>query len=75
VTTTDRRRLLVQQAVFAPLLLAAFLSLTGFTGAVAYMSIERPWAFQKIRALPQSAMKLFVANSAQSPAKAEILPG
>jgi len=75
VTTADRRRLLVQQAVFAPLLLAAFLSLTGFTGAVAYMSIERPWTFQKIRALPQSAMKLFAANSTTSPVKAESLPG
>lgn len=75
VTSTDRRRLLVQQAVFAPLLLAAFLSLTGFSGAVAYMSIERPWTFQKIRALPQSAMKLFASNNAIPAAPVAMLPG
>lgn len=72
VTSTDRRRLLMQRAVLAPLLLAAFLSLTGFTGAVAYLSIERPWTFQKIRALPQSAMKLFASSGPPSTLISEV---
>ena len=74
VTSGDRRRLLVQQAVFAPLLLVAFLSLTGFSVA-AFPSIERPWTFQEIRALPQSAMKLFASKDTPVAESTKVIPG
>ena len=64
----------MQQAVFAPLLLVAFLSLTGFSVA-AFPSIERPWTFQEIRALPQSAMKLFASKDTPVAESTKVIPG
>ena len=60
VTSHDRRRLLIQRAVVIPLVLICCLGLTGFTGAMAYLSIKQPWTYQKIRNIPQAALDLFV---------------
>ncbi|MBI4719018.1 MAG: hypothetical protein HY763_14525 [Planctomycetes bacterium] len=65
ITSRDRRRLLIEQTVVAPLILAGFLSLSAFTGTMAYLSIQRPWTFQRIREFPQAAMRLFAAATAR----------
>ena len=68
VTARDRRRLLVHKTVVAPLLLGLCLGLTGITGSLAYLSIQQPQTFQRIRELPQAALKAFGGHSSPSPA-------
>lgn len=60
VTSHDRRKLLVKRAVITPLVLIICFGLTGITGAMAYLSINQPWTYQKIRNIPQAALDLFV---------------
>lgn len=60
VTSHDRRKLLVQRAVVTPLVLIICFGLTGITGAMAYLSINQPWTYQKLRNIPQAALDLFV---------------
>jgi len=64
ITAQDRRRLLVQRSVLAPLLIIACLALTGITGSMAYFSIQRPWAYQRIKRLPEDAMKHIAGTEA-----------
>lgn len=75
VTTRDRRRLLLQRAVLSPLMLAAFLFLATFSGVVAYVNIERPWTYQRIIAIPQSAAKLFAGSSTPAPQQVASVSG
>ena len=60
ITSHDRRKLLVQRAVVTPLVLIICFGLTGITGAMAYLSINQPWTYQKLRNIPQAALDLFV---------------
>ena len=62
VTGQDRRYLFVRNAVIIPLMVFCFIGLTGLTGSMAYLSIERPWAYQKIRKIPQAALQLFAGE-------------
>ncbi len=64
VTAQDRRRLLVQRSVLAPLLVGACLALTSVTGSLAYFSIQRPWTFQRIMRLPEAAIKRMAGGEA-----------
>ncbi len=63
VTARDRRSLFLRRAVLTPLVVACFIGLTGFTGSMAYLSLERPWAYQRIKGLPQAALHLFTGDT------------
>ncbi len=60
VTGNDRRRLLVHQAVVTPLLIVVCVGLTGLTGSMAFLSLTRPWTYERIRNIPQAALDLFI---------------
>ncbi len=60
VTGNDRRRMVVNQAVVTPLIIVACIGLTGLTGSMAYLSLTRPWTYQRIRNIPQAAIDLFI---------------
>ncbi|MCH8228199.1 MAG: hypothetical protein IIC63_07280, partial [Proteobacteria bacterium] len=47
------------------LIIGSFLLRLGTTGSMAYLSIERPWTYQKLRAFPDAIIRLF-AESADS---------
>jgi hypothetical protein len=60
VTGNDRRRMVVQQAVVTPLVIVMCVGLTGLTCSMAYLSLTRPWTYQRIRNIPQAALNLFI---------------
>lgn len=64
VTGSDKRHLLVQRAVVAPLLVACCLGVTGLAGSMAYLSLNQPWAYERIRSIPQTALNLFIDSDA-----------
>jgi hypothetical protein len=59
VTPQDRRYLFVRRAVVTPMVVICFVALTSLTGSMAYLSIERPWTYQKLRKIPHAALRLF----------------
>ncbi len=59
ITAKDRRYLFLRRAVVTPLIVTCLVGLTGFVGSMAYLSIEQPWTYQKIRKIPQAAVRLF----------------
>jgi uncharacterized protein involved in exopolysaccharide biosynthesis len=59
VTAQDRRALFVQRTLVTPVVVIGFIALTGLTGSMAYLSIERPWTYEKLRKIPETALKLF----------------
>ena len=61
VTSLDRRRNLLSRIVVAPVLVACGLGLTGVTGSLAYLSIQRPWMYQRLREIPDAALR-FIAG-------------
>ena len=63
VTGRDRRKLLVQRAVITPMIVLCCLGVTGLTGSMAYLSLRRPWAYERIRSIPQAAINLFVESN------------
>ncbi|MBI3833600.1 MAG: hypothetical protein HY287_04630 [Planctomycetes bacterium] len=66
VTPHDRRRLLVYRAVASPLIVAACLSLTIMAGSLAYLSLTQPWAYQRMRSIPQAALEIFIERHDRS---------
>lgn len=60
VTGNDRRRLLVHRVVLSPVLVILFVACTGLSGSMAYLSITRPWTYQRIRNIPNAALNLFI---------------
>ena len=60
VTGPDRRKLVVKRAILAPSIVAACVVVSGLSGSMAYLSINRPWAYERIRKIPQAALHLFV---------------
>lgn len=63
VTPQDRRYLFVRRAVFAPLIVVIFAGVTSLAGTMAYLSIEQPWTYQKIRKIPDAAIRLFAGEN------------
>lgn len=59
VTLQDKRRTFVRRAVVAPVALTCLLGVVSLTGVLAYLSVEQPKTYQKIRNLPRSAIGLF----------------
>lgn len=66
VTSQDRRRHIVRRAVVVPILVGSCLALTGLTGAMAYLSIERPWAYKRFQQIPEAALQLFAGSVRES---------
>ncbi len=76
ITTHDRRRLFVRKVVVSPLVIACFMGLTGLTGSMAYLSLERPSAYQRMSRVPRAVLQLF-ANTSEASATAtasDLLP-
>ena len=62
VTAQVRRRSLVGRLVITPLLVSFLLGVTGLTGSMAYLSLEQPWNYQKIKSIPDKAFKLIAGH-------------
>lgn len=62
VTTQDKRRILVQRLVVAPVVVGCGLLLTGMSGAMAFLSISQPTAYQKLRKIPEAAIEFFAGD-------------
>ncbi len=62
VTAEVRRRGVVQRLVITPLLLGCLVGVTGLTGSMAYLSLERPGTYQKIKSIPARALKLIAGD-------------
>lgn len=60
ITAQDRRRRLVRRLVVTPILASFCVGLTGLTGSMAYLSIQQPWAYEKLRKVPETALELFI---------------
>ncbi len=73
VTTQDRRRILVQRMVVAPMVLGGGLVLTSLSGAMAYLSLGQPTAYEKLRRIPQAAFEFFAGDVGQ-PLRPELNP-
>lgn len=67
VTGNDKRRLLVKRAVVSPMLIIVFVACTGLSGSMAYLSITRPWTYQRIRNIPNAALNLFIEMPSTAP--------
>ncbi len=63
VTAETRRTQFIRHAVLNPLIIGCFLLLLALTGSMAYLSIERPWTYEKLRAIPEAAIRLFAGNT------------
>ena len=59
VTPKDRRYLFVRNVVLTPLVVACFIGCTGLAGSMAFLSLEQPWTYQKLRKIPEAALHLF----------------
>ena len=62
VTSVDRRRLFVRKAVISPLVVACFIGMTVLSGSLAYLSLQRPWAYQRISRVPRAVFQLFAGT-------------
>ena len=59
VTAADRRKLLIKRAVIVPVAVCMCMAITGTTGALAYLSLERPHTYKRIVELRDRAANLF----------------
>ncbi len=59
VTSKDRRRRLLNRTVLAPMIVSAFLFITGTAGTMAYLSIQKPWTYEKLRTIPHKTLQYF----------------
>lgn len=66
VTAADRRRLFFKRVVIAPIAIAVCLGLPAATGALAYLSIERPWTYERVMKIPKQAIER-IAYQADQP--------
>ncbi|MGB0715495.1 MAG: GumC family protein [Phycisphaerae bacterium] len=62
ITTHDRRSILVQRLVVAPLILGGGVMTTGLTGTMAYLSLTNPQAYEKVRRIPEAAVQFFAGD-------------
>ncbi len=63
VTSGERRRRLITQTVISPLMAICFLAIAGITGTMAYLSIQRPATFERLREIPKSARQWITDSS------------
>ena len=64
VTAQARRRGVLRHAVIIPVVLFVLLGFTGTAGSLAYLSLERPATYEKIRQLPDRAYRILAGDSA-----------
>ncbi len=64
VTSQDRRRRLLSRTVLAPVMVTAFLLITGVAGTMAYLSIQKPWTYEKLRTIPSKTLQYFTNHKA-----------
>ena len=63
VTAQDRRRLLIRRTVVTPLIVFSCLGLIGVTGSLAYLSIQRPYTYERIQSIPEAALELITEST------------
>jgi hypothetical protein len=63
VTSQDRRSIFMRKVVVTPIVTLTLLLLTGLAGSMAFLSIERPWTYQRIRKIPDAAIHLFAGDT------------
>lgn len=71
VTTADRRKHLFRNFVVAPALFVIFAGMAGGTGMLAYLSIERPWTYERIINLPARAVRQVLPGSSHTTERPE----
>lgn len=59
ITPTDRRRNLIRRVVAAPVAVACGIAILALTGSLAYLSIERPWTYERMRNIPKATIGFF----------------
>ncbi|MHC5110608.1 MAG: GumC family protein [Planctomycetota bacterium] len=62
ITTHDRRRILVKRLVVVPLVLGGGIMVTGLSGAMAFLSLTKPTAYEKVRRIPNAALRFFAGD-------------
>ena len=67
ITTQDRRRFMIQRVAVVPMILVLCIGATGLTGSMAYLSIQQPWTYEKLRQIPEAALKLIVEEQEIDP--------
>jgi uncharacterized protein involved in exopolysaccharide biosynthesis len=63
VTAEDRRRIFVRNLVITPVIVLLLLGMTSLTGSMAYLSIERPWAYERIKKVPVAARQFLTGTT------------
>jgi uncharacterized protein involved in exopolysaccharide biosynthesis len=59
ITSADRRRNLIRNFVITPVAVVLIFGITAGSASLAYLAIERPWAYERIIDLPRKAAQLF----------------
>jgi hypothetical protein len=67
VTAQDRRRIFLRRVVATPLILIVCGGLLIATGSLAYLSIQRPHAYEQIQRVPRAAID-YLTGTMPSPA-------
>jgi len=62
VTTIDRRRQFMRRVVVVPIALSCCLGFVSATGFLAYVSIRKPWVYERIKAIPRSTLEFLAGN-------------
>lgn len=62
VTGKDRRKLFISHAVVTPLIAICCVGLVGLTASMAYLSLEQPWTYQRVRKIPEAALRMFIGD-------------
>lgn len=65
ITAADRRKRLVRRLVFAPLVASMFAGVTLGAGALAYLSLQQPWTYERIRGWPSAAINVLTPGGAK----------
>jgi len=58
ITTVDKRKLFVRKVVVVPLVVIITLSITGTTGGLAYLSLEHPSTYERVRNISDKALSI-----------------
>jgi len=74
VTAQDRRRLLVRRVVIVPMVVLVLVGTVGVSGLLAYVSIERPWTYQRLTQYPRAAARILDVEIKPPPPPDAVLP-
>lgn len=70
ITASDRRKRLVRRLVLAPLAASVFAGVTLGAGALAYLSLQQPWTYERIRGWPSAAIDAITPGGRKSTSQA-----